>query len=115
MTLAIAAGGFDWSETGSVTAVTEEQALALAQRNAAESEVLTGAGGESLSGIKRDEASGSLYFDYTDDEGLRHTVWYADGETLRRWIDAANGAGIYRTAIWKLDGFAEPTLDRLFG
>jgi spore germination protein YaaH len=97
--MAVAAGGFDWSETGEVSPVTERQALALMPRN--------------LSGSARDEASGSVYFDYVDEQGIRHTVWYADRVTLKRWIAVSKQEGIYKTAIWKLGGLATSTLDGL--
>jgi hypothetical protein len=101
--LAIAAGGFDWSESGGAAAVTERQALELARRSAGEG------------GVSRDEASGSLHFEYVDDDGARHTVWYADRNTLERWIETARNAGISRIAIWKLGGFERSTLDGLGG
>lgn len=101
--LAIAAGGFDWSESGGAAAVTERQALELARRSAGEG------------GVSRDEASGSLHFEYVDDDGARHAVWYADRNTLERWIDTAQSAGISRIAIWKLGGFERSTLDGFGG
>lgn len=72
---ALAGGGFDWKETGSegdrtyeVTSVTQAQAESLA-----------------VTCPRRDEKSQARTFTYEDEDGARHTVWYADAETLRAW------------------------------
>jgi Predicted glycosyl hydrolase len=114
-TLALAAGGFDWSEAGGAAGVTEREALDLARRSGAGHAAAGESGAEAGSRIVRDDASGSVHFDYVDDNGLRHTVWYADRITLERWIKAAQDAGIDRIALWKLGGFAQATLDGLRG
>jgi len=100
-TLALAAGGFDWSEAGGVSAVTERRALELAR---------VGGNGE---GLTRDGASGGVHFEYVDEEGRRHTVWFADRATLERWIGIAREAGVNRIAVWKLGGFERATLEGL--
>ena len=90
VTIAFATGGFVWTE-GSTAAqgLTEAQAW----------ELLVSSGAEA----NRDPGSGALYFSYTGPEGLMHTVWFADGETLNHWMDIANDeVGTYRFAIWRL-------------
>ncbi|MCC3374717.1 glycosyl hydrolase family 18 protein [Cohnella sp. REN36] len=94
--VALAAGGFDWGPSGDVKGVTEQQAALLAER--------------SMKPPTRDAASGSLRFDYLDDGGAKHTVWYADGETLSRWIAAAKSAGRGNIALWRLGELGDGTL-----
>jgi len=96
--LALATGGFDWGADGKVVALTEQQAAALADSTGSEP--------------KRDGASGALSFSYTGESGA-HTVWYADGETLTRWIDWSRQGGIDRIALWRLGGMQPDTVHRL--
>lgn len=97
--IALAAGGFDWSDSGEVTAVTEKRADELARLN--------------LDSLKRDAASSSVHFKYEDDQGVSHTVWYADHITIKRWIEAVRAAGIHQVAIWRLGDLGELTLNEL--
>lgn len=97
--MAFATGGFDWARTGEVRAVTEREAAALAEHR--------------ISPLSRDGASGSVYFVYADAQGTRHEVWYADRETLKRWIGAAGEEGIRKAAIWRLGGLDESALTGL--
>ncbi|OZB99124.1 hypothetical protein CJP46_05015 [Paenibacillus sp. XY044] len=96
--IAIAAGGFDW-HGDQVAAVTEQQAVRIRYTNGSE--------------LKRDAASGSLHYQYTDDQNARHTVWYADGTTLTSWIDTLRQAGITHVAVWRLGELGGSTLDKL--
>lgn len=86
--IAISAGGFDWSESGEVTAVTEEQAVELAKT--------------SLEMPRRDNASGSIHFQYVDEKNQKHTVWYADETTLKTWSNVISGEGYHNLALWRL-------------
>lgn len=97
--LAIAVGGFAWNENGEVAAVTEKEADGLAAL--------------SKDGVERDIASGSLHFKNTNADGGETIVWYADGVTLRGWIEAAREAGCSRIAIWRLGGLSQRTLEIL--
>ncbi|MEJ8545256.1 glycosyl hydrolase family 18 protein [Brevibacillus borstelensis] len=97
--IALAAGGFDWAETGEVTSVTEKQAAELSQL--------------SREAPQRDSGSGSLSFHYTDDQNVKHTVWYADHVTLTQWIDDARQAGYEKIALWRLGGLELETLKEL--
>ncbi|PQP89182.1 glycosyl hydrolase [Paenibacillus sp. AR247] len=97
-TIAIAAGGFDW-HGDQVTAITEQQAVKIRYTNGSE--------------LKRDAASGSLHYQYTDDKNVKHTVWYADGSTLTSWIDTLRQAGISHVAVWRLGELGSGTLDKL--
>lgn len=97
--IAFSAGGFDWSEGGSTTSLTEKAAADLLD----------------LYRItpKRDTESGSLYFNYSDEKGAPHTVWYADHETLQGWMETASREGIHKYAIWRLGELGEDTRDLL--
>ncbi|RIX49237.1 glycosyl hydrolase [Paenibacillus nanensis] len=97
--MAFAAGGFDWNAEGAASAVTEIAAAKLAESAGVQPE--------------RDRKSGALYFAYTDEQGDKHTVWYADQETLRLWIEGAKQRGVHRVAIWRLGGISESSLDYL--
>jgi len=97
--MALATGGFDWTEGGKAAALTQQQATDLAQQG--------------IEKPVRDKASGSLHFIYKDEAGVIHTVWYADEHTLSGWIDTARGAGIGRIALWRLGGLGLEALNWL--
>ncbi len=97
--IALASGGFDWTTDGHVTAVTEEDARQLADQPGAVE--------------RRDEASGALVFDYADEQGVRHTVWYADADTFKLWFATLQEEGIHRVALWRLGGWSEQSLQWL--
>ncbi len=81
--MAFATGGYDWSAAGveSLTQQEAERRLALLGATPA-----------------RDATSGALTATYTMD-GASHTLWYADGETLRLWQEhmaAFDGFDLFR-------------------
>lgn len=86
--LAFATGGFDWEEDGDVKALSESEAKTL--QNSTES--------------VREEESAALTFSYTDKTGKKHTVWYADGTTIKVWMDIGRSNGIRNFSLWKLNG-----------
>lgn len=96
--LALAAGGFQWNPDGTVSALTEQEAHALAEEQGREPE--------------REAGSAALSFTYEEVEGT-HTVWYADGETFLRWIEWTRAEGIDRVALWRLGGLRPDTLYQL--
>ncbi|MEK5067038.1 glycosyl hydrolase family 18 protein [Sporosarcina sp. FSL K6-1508] len=95
--IAFATGGFDWADTGEVGAVTEKEAVTRSKKS-------------SNSPI-RDEASGSVYFEYLDENNQRHIVWYADDITLAKWIEIANQSGYFKIALWRMGGFEKETIE----
>ncbi|WP_019638198.1 glycosyl hydrolase family 18 protein [Paenibacillus fonticola] len=97
--IALSVGGFDWADSGQVKSLTEKQAVELLQQSKAEP--------------KRDAASGCLYFTYKDSSGEKHTVWYADAETITQWIDVAGQSGYYNFVLWRLGEFEKVTLDKI--
>lgn len=87
---ALATGGFDFCEDGSIAAVNTAVAQKLEKDYGVTSE--------------RDDDSYDLVFKYTDNSGNEHEVWYADRETIKNWIDAVYQTGHSRITIWRLSG-----------
>lgn len=96
--MAFATGGFDWDANGAVCELTESEAYELSL-----------ASGD----VKRDEASGMLYFEYTAGDGSTHTVWYADAETLAGWFDLSRSLGYGDAALWRMGGNRPETLEMI--
>lgn len=90
---ALATGGFDFAKDASVAQVTMSQAQKL-QKTA-------------VSDVYRDEESNALYFDYVDETGMEHQVWYADEKTLESWMNVIRAEGHERFTIWRLGGNVE--------
>jgi spore germination protein YaaH len=86
---AFATGGFDWYEDGNVKALTETQAEALREEY-------------SVASI-RDNNSSALTFQYVDQAGTAHEVWYADGKTLVTWMMLIKDSGDYGISLWRLN------------
>ncbi len=97
--LALATGGFDWHEDGPIKSLTEQQAAAIQMQYKKEA--------------RRDKQSGAMTFDYQDENGKQHEIWYADSETLALWIETASRAGRNSIAIWRLGEMEKSTLDYL--
>lgn len=85
--VAFANGGFDWTAPKKAKSLTQVQAEALQKKYQAQPE--------------RDENSHVLHFNYETDKE-KHTVWYADAETLTYWQDLAEAVGFKRISIWRL-------------
>ncbi len=88
--MAFSSGGFDFADDGNITQIDYREAVSLLESAGAIAD--------------RGEASGALFFNYTDDAGVSHEVWYADQETLKIWINTAEDCGINRISIWRLGG-----------
>jgi len=95
--VAISTGGFDWSSEGTIKSLTEQDALRLTAK-AIDNKVI------------RDEKSGAIHFDYFDDHMVKHTVWTADQETIKGWIDMIHQRGYSNIAIWRMGQLSEETL-----
>lgn len=96
--LAFATGGYDWAPDGSAVQVTEAEAYTLSQNS---------------QDLRRDNASGDLYFTYQKDGGI-HTVWYADSQTLKGWFGLSRSLRIGNIALWRL-GDARPNTLQMLG
>ena len=87
--VAFANGGFDWSAPKKAKGITLVQAEALQKKYQAQPE--------------RDEKSRALHFTYNVG-AEKHTVWYADRETLNYWQQLAQAVGFKRFSSWRLGG-----------
>ncbi|MFZ3474649.1 glycosyl hydrolase family 18 protein [Streptomyces sp. 4.24] len=56
-----------------------------------------------------DEVSGTPHFDYTDDEGEEHRVWYQDANGAAAHLAVLARHGVRGAGLWAL-GFEEPEL-----
>ncbi len=90
--------GYDWPAGGKGVGVTWAEAEALAASKGATP--------------KRDAVSGEMTFEYTLN-GVRHTVWYQDAESLARKAAVAKRVGVGGVAIWKLGSEESGTWDRI--
>ncbi|MDW8800482.1 glycosyl hydrolase family 18 protein [Clostridium sp. A1-XYC3] len=86
---AIATGGFNWAANGKTTSVTEAQAVSLLKQYKATAQ--------------RHKESQSLFFTYTDENNMKHEVWYGDKVTLDSWMKVITEKG-YDVSIWRLGG-----------
>ncbi|MHC1790476.1 glycoside hydrolase family 18 protein [Solidesulfovibrio sp.] len=97
--LALATGGFDWTEGKSARQLNEtEAAILLAQQ-----------------GVRpeRSALDGYLVTRYRDATGKGHEVWHADAATFDTLWRAARAAGFTRLAVWRLGGNAPALFDWL--
>lgn len=86
---AVASGGFDWDENGKTTSVDEKKAEELLEKYKSEK--------------KRDSTSGCIYFEYIDESNIKHEVWYADKDTLNKWMKVISERG-HKVSLWRLGG-----------
>ncbi len=87
--MALAAGGYDWVGDRVVKEVRETEAEKLFRSRNLKT--------------ARDPDSGAVFGEYQA-EGVTHTVWYADAETLRLWMETLREAGFNRFDIFRLGG-----------
>ncbi len=87
--MALAAGGYDWAGGRVERELRETEAEKLFRSRNLKP--------------RRDPDSGVLYGEYRAD-GAVHTVWYADAETLRIWMETLREAGFERFDIFRLGG-----------
>ena len=97
--VAIGSYGYDWTE-GKSDEVTVQEALISARDSAAK--------------IAFDPASKNPYFEYDEDDGSHHTVWFLDGVTAYNQMRAASGYGCAGFALWRL-GSEDPSVWSVFG
>jgi cellulose synthase/poly-beta-1,6-N-acetylglucosamine synthase-like glycosyltransferase/peptidoglycan/xylan/chitin deacetylase (PgdA/CDA1 family)/spore germination protein YaaH len=93
--------GYDWSSAGGDAPELSFQEAVLAAR-------------DSETEIKFDRVSGTPYFDYDEDDGSHHSVWFLDAVTAFnqiRWAGQYHPAGF---ALWRL-GSEDPSFWSVFG
>lgn len=94
--IAFATGGFLWKENGKVIALTEIEAK----------EILASTGITP----KRDQASEAVFFQYIDNKNQRNEVWFADTETLQKWVLFVRDSGFKDIYLWRAGGLSTDTL-----
>jgi cellulose synthase/poly-beta-1,6-N-acetylglucosamine synthase-like glycosyltransferase/peptidoglycan/xylan/chitin deacetylase (PgdA/CDA1 family)/spore germination protein YaaH len=93
--------GYDWTQgTREATEVTFQEAVLSAR--------------DSDARIKFDAAARNPYFQYEEEDGSRHTVWFLDAVTAFNQMRAASGYGPAGYALWRL-GSEDPSLWSVFG
>ena len=95
MILALACYGYDWPDKDVGKNVTYQQAIANANRY----------GGK----IKYDPVSANLNYNYTDESGLHHQVFFTDAATNFNLIRKADDWDVAGIAIWRM-GAEDPRL-----
>ena len=90
ISFALSNGGYDWENgTQKVTQKKRAEIDQLIQQNKAEPQ--------------RDTDSGALSFEYEENH-TKHTIWYADEETLKQWTEELNSAsgGKVKISLWRI-------------
>lgn len=85
--LGTAAYGYDWSSNGT-KAYSINGIYNLASANAAQ--------------IQWDSVSQTPYFNYTDNSGIKHSVWFENGTSVGYKLDIVNNNNLAGIAIWRL-------------
>jgi spore germination protein YaaH len=85
--LGVAAYGYDWSSNGT-KAFSISQAMSTANKYGAE--------------IKWDDVSQTPYYNYTDENGVYHDVWFENSYSLAFKLNLVNAQNISGIAIWRL-------------
>lgn len=88
--LGVAVYGYDWPETPGVKA--------KAVSSAAVANLLAKYGGR----LNFDKTAMENTYSYTDEQGVRHTVWIEDEQSLPYKLDLAGKYGIRGIGIWRL-------------
>ncbi|MGG2056258.1 glycosyl hydrolase family 18 protein [Lysinibacillus pakistanensis] len=96
LAIAFATGGFKWVNQGKTVAITEIEAEELLTKTQAVKQ--------------RDRASGAAYFSYLDDQNMKHEVWYADQETLEKWVSYVRKKNYNNVVLWRAGGLGSKTL-----
>jgi cellulose synthase/poly-beta-1,6-N-acetylglucosamine synthase-like glycosyltransferase/peptidoglycan/xylan/chitin deacetylase (PgdA/CDA1 family) len=93
--------GYDWSNRQrEATEVTFQEAVLSSRDSEAE--------------IKFDPATRNPYFDYDEEDGSHHTVWFLDAVTAYNQMRSARGLRPAGFALWRL-GSEDPSLWNVFG
>ena len=99
--LGIPLDGYDWAndhgEWHEANGVDYQSALALAERQNAE--------------LKYDTTVESPYFEYTDDSGVPHQVWFDDARSFKPKYDLAKEFGVGGLLPWKFGAEDEKIYD----
>lgn len=80
--------GYDWSKGYEAETISYEEGLSTAE--------------EAEATVVFDTNSYNSHFSYTDDNDLKHEVWFTDAATTFNAIRTAEDYGVAGTAIWRL-------------
>jgi peptidoglycan-N-acetylglucosamine deacetylase len=97
--LGLAAYGYDWPLNSEAEDITYLEALEHAYENE--------------TSVNYDDKSNNLQFNYEDDNGIKHSVWFTDAATAFNEIRIAEDYGIGGVALWRLGG-EDPRLWKFF-
>jgi peptidoglycan-N-acetylglucosamine deacetylase len=86
--------GYDWPGSGQASEVSFQQAIQTAQNFNAT--------------IRFDPVSLNSYFDYTDDTGLLHHLWYLDAMSAFNEVAATHQYKVHGLALWRM-GSEDPS------
>jgi len=90
--LGVAAYGYNWGDDGECTVIRANEVQALTEKY----------GGH----IEWDEKSLSPFYQYTDDKGVNHIVWFEDARSAMYKFELAEQKRLAGIALWRL-GFEE--------
>lgn len=96
LAIAFSTGGFQWINQGKTVALTEVEAEDLLNKTKAVKQ--------------RDQASGAAYFTFLDEQNVKHEVWYADQETLKKWTAHVQKRSYNEVVLWRAGGLSSKTL-----
>ncbi|MDQ6645670.1 MAG: polysaccharide deacetylase family protein, partial [Pseudomonadota bacterium] len=98
--VAIGSYGYDWAKGRNAEALTFQDAMDRAA--------------DAQTDIAFDPDSENPHYDYTDDDGIAHHVWFLDGVTAFNQIHAADDYKPYGYAVWRL-GAEDPSIWSVLG
>lgn len=87
---AVANGGFDFEESGTVKQISTKDAIEKQELH--------------QDSAYRDKESGCMVFSYKDESGSLHEVWYADNITTHYWFNILEELGENNLYLWRLGG-----------
>lgn len=96
--IAFATGGFTWPKSGKIIALTGDEAEKLIA--------------STKSSIARDKDSHAIRFHYKD-KGMDYEAWYADAETLQKWIAYVQekDSKYEHFVLWRAGGLSAGTVE----
>ncbi len=96
--------GYNWSgDKNEAATVSFQEALLIAKESL-----------DSPGEIKFDSASRNPYFEYTEEDGKEHSVWFLDAATAYNEIQSADVYKPAGFALWRL-GSEDPSVWKVFG
>lgn len=82
--------GYDWSNTPKANGLTYQEVQKLIRKHNPK--------------VLFDKNSQSKHFGYRDNNGVSHTVWFEDKDTIQAKLRLIDNLGLSKTAFWRLGG-----------